>query len=92
MPHLRSPLKIRERRFNGRQQSERKREIHNIILDSCYHDFETVFWSEGIPIINARVKSMLDYVPEYAVDRDRCGEVLSPSMREASLRFEVKSY
>jgi len=87
MPHLRSKNKKRERQEKGRQHSYHKQRIYNIILDSSYHDFETVFWTEGIPVITVRTKDLLGYVPPYAVDRDRCGEVLSPTMRENVLRY-----
>ena len=80
MPHLRSPQKIVERR----QKREIRRKVNEAILDSSYHDRlngETVFWQHGIEKIKRSLEVNLGFVPQYAVDLDRCGEVLSVGWR-----------
>jgi len=40
-----------------------------------YRDFETVYWQEGEKPLEAKLKILLGYVPEYALDF-QYGEVL----------------
>ena len=84
MHHLRSRQKIQEKQKKALERRKIRIKVNQAILDSSYHDRlngETVFWQQGIEKIRRSLEVSLGFVPQYAVDLDRCGEVLSVGWR-----------
>ena len=65
----------RKRGKQSRQKHNERRFVSGVLRDCCFHDFETVYWQPGELLIEAKLKTALGCVPEYAVAFEY-GEVL----------------